>query len=100
MKDSRYAGDNPQYTVEEFSSASGIDKQFLDNSEKMNYVKVYPEKGTIFEYKYSDNTLVDLYTEPRNLGERLAYDKTIGKVVLTTDNYFALQKSWGTNMIP
>lgn len=99
-QDPRYTGDNPEYTIEEFSNISGIEQEFLSNSEKMNYVKVYPEKDTIFEYKYSDNTLIDLYSEPETLGETLAYDETTGRLVLTNATYYALQQSHGTNIIP
>ena len=86
-------------SIKSFSNKTGIDKEILANSVRMNYTKVKQESDTAYEYKYTTNSLEKLTEGTQALGEKLVYNSTTKKLEDATSKY-SIQKSYGTNMIP
>lgn len=100
VPDSRY-----DYTdstsVSEFSAISGIDESFLSNSEKMCYVRINQVENSVFEYKYSTDSLEEINSETTNCGEYLRYDESTETMYSQTGKTgSSIEKSLGTNLIP
>lgn len=98
-KDPRYDNTNEE-SVLDFSKKSGIDKEILKNSEQMNYVRISGDVGTAYEYNYLNNNLIDLSTNPKQLGEKLKYDPITKTLKSTNNSDLSLMTSFGSNMIP
>ena len=86
-------------SVKNFSSKTGIEKEFFANSSKMNFTKVKPKDNTAYEYKYTTDSLVEITEKTEKLGQKLLYNSS-SKKLETTDSKYSIQKSYGTNMIP
>lgn len=72
IKDSRYDYTNTE-SVETFSKKTGIDVEYIKNSEKMNYVRIEQADNTVYEYKYLNNTLEEITENTELYGEKLSY---------------------------
>ena len=97
--DSRYNYKN-NTSVSNFSKITGIDTEILKNTQIMNWCRIMQEPNTAYEYMYLDNKLSQISANTKNLGEVLQYNKKTKKLEKKTKNPYALQKSYGTNMIP
>lgn len=85
-------------SVKDFSKITGIDKEILSNSPKMNYVKINQEKNTAYEYKYLSNSLQEMTENYQYSGEYLKYNETTKK--LESIAPYSISRSIGTNLIP
>ena len=87
-------------SVRNYSQKTGIDEEFLSNSQQMNWVKITQEPNTVFDYVYSTNKLTELTENTKYVGEILKYNKNTKKLEVPTDSTYSIQKSYGTNIIP
>lgn len=72
IKDKRYDYTNAE-SVATFSKKTGIDEEYIKNSEKMNYVRIKQVDNTIYEYKFLSNKLEEITEETKLYGEKLSY---------------------------
>lgn len=87
----------------EFSKQSGIDLEIVNLYTTMGHVNVPVISGTVYEYLYNSNTLVEITKDTKYFGETLYTNSdSSGNVVFNAtnneDNVFAIQRSQGTNM--
>lgn len=85
--------------VENFSKATGIDTDILYNTTKRNYTKIEQKPSTVYEYKYLTNSLEEINSNTKTLGEGILYNTSTGKFSVEGDFGVAAQ-SYGINMIP
>lgn len=72
IKDKRYDYTNAE-SVATFSKKTGIDEEYIKNSEKMNYVRIKQVDNTIYEYKFLSNKLEEITEDTKLYGEKLSY---------------------------
>lgn len=94
-------------SVSAYSKETGIDKGILaNNGSNRNEITISQKDGTVFEYLYSQNTLKEINTKTKELGESLyyQYDNSGNLTKLGTEantsNLLAMTKSSGMNLIP
>ena len=87
-------------SVRNYSQKTGIDEEFLSNSQQMNWVKITQEPNTVFDYVYSTNKLTEITENTKYIGETLKYNKNTKKLEVPSDSTYSIQKSYGTNIIP
>lgn len=94
-------------SVLKYSKETGIDKNILANNGKnRNEITISQENGTVFEYLYSKDTLQEINSNTKKLGEKLyyQYDDKGNLTKLGTEanesNLEAMTTSNGINMIP
>lgn len=85
--------------ISNYSNITGIREDILNNYTKMNHVNVQIPGGVAYEYKYSTNSLQEITPNTQTLGEMIAYNGS-SFVSVGRQTYFALQESYGTNMVP
>ena len=85
--------------IDNFSTITGIRKEFLTNSTAMNHVNVNHTPSTVYEFKYSVKNIVEIKSGTSTLGENLVYDSGDKTLKFTArQTYFAFQESYGTNL--
>ena len=97
--DTRYTYSN-EASVNSYASKSGISKEFLSNSLRMNYVKIKQKSKTVYEYKYKSNSVSELNENTCIMGETLLYNPTSKKLGEASNGIASIYKSSGTNCIP
>ena len=105
--------ENPdRISIENFSNITGINKDILENYKQVNYVEVPIKPGTVYEYLHSntENHLSEIKgyrdagSNTERIGEYLEYDPYTNSLkpleIEYTRKYLALEKSYGTNIVP
>ena len=100
-KETRFIPTNTT-SVNSFSKLSGIDADILkQNTAYKNVIKITQKPNTVFEYMYSNNSLVEITAGRQQYGENLKYinNYTLQKQKIATSET-TLSASLGVNMIP
>lgn len=101
-----------KYGIDNFSNLTGINKNIIENTVAVNYVKIKQTPNTVFEYMYSEKLnkdgktrgyLKELNENTINIGQKLTYNPQTGLLENYNSKkhkYYSIQKSGGTNVIP
>ena len=82
--------------LNDYSNQTGIDMDILSNYTAINHVNVPIESGTAYEYLAKDSNMREITRDTIKLGEKIKYNGN----TFSTDAPYALEESYGTNMIP
>ena len=90
------------YGVDNFSKLSKIDKDIIQNYSKMNHVNVDIKPGTVYDYSYLSNSLVEINKNTQAVGEKIGVSVKNGSPVFSQyqSGAYSIQRSYGTNVIP
>ena len=78
-----------------------IGDDILKNTSSFAYTKVSMPTGVAFEYKYLENELIDISTNPTTFGEKLVYNSNNKNIERAqSNNLISSEASKGTNIIP
>lgn len=84
-----------------YSYNKGINLDIIKNYSSIRHVNVPITANTVFDYKYASNKLAEITSTTTTIGEMLAWNKNTNKLYsVSRQSYFALEQSYGTNMVP
>lgn len=88
----------------DFSEYSQIDEEIINRYDLYNHVSVPISSGTVYEYKYLTNKLVELNSDTTIIGEKICVNNNNSISYYECDNNSeantVLQQSNGTNIMP
>ena len=98
-------GPDPRYkeegfSIDDFSTKSGIDQEFIQTDVNMNYVKIPLKDKTAYEYNYQKDKVTQITSDTSILGEYLHYNHGTKEIEAVTSGVISVKKSYGTNIIP